>query len=506
MLNRAKRHLIIAALAGTMCLVLPCFAVNESTISYITINDKVYEDVEIMLGNGQEILVPFKQLAAFFEIQFNANRIDKVIHFTTYDGLSGVITENNVVINNQVIQLKHPIFLREGIMDNTYNEAFIETSTAERIFGIKLVADYSSLTISADISRDLQILHTSKNDWQEDKGPKAHPDAVLPKRNGVISLNRIGVRNNLVNDNMSTRTTYDHYINDTVSGNTAFGVVGDAFGGKYYAEANMFHYRQDAFMFGGVSATYKNKFKNKKDNKDYYYELGRVKGRSDIDAAIGTNIFGAQVWNYNYAKELPNELNGYVKPTSMVQVSVNGGEPVAIDTYAGYWSLKSFPFPPKVETVRIEEINEDGTVEFVREERFQLYGDRPFENEERGSVYAGVWGYQNRLFREGANIYRGNNKKATAGADYQKGIKDNVTFESKLTADKIYEKKNAHKVFAMPTSLHELPYFPRSFVQVLPPTRQLSLPLLKARLRSRRRLSFVNNRQAVRQNQPLTRL
>ncbi|MBR1373338.1 hypothetical protein IJ750_05805 [bacterium] len=451
MLSRIKKRIILAAMAGTMCLTSVAFA-EDSTISYITINDKVYEDVEIMIGQGQEILVPFKLLASMFEIKYEANRVDKLITFISFDGKSGAITADNITLDGAIIQTRKPIFLKQGLMDNVMNEAFISAKSAEQIFGIKLETDYSSLTLAAHIDRDVNVLRNSTNEWNEDKGPKAHPDTILPKKSGVITLKRIGIHNDMVNDNMSTRWYDSHVINDTVSGNTQLAILGDAFGGKYRAEANMFHYRQDAFFFGGASATYMNKFKNKKNDKDYWYELGKVKGKSDVDSEIGTNIFGAQIFNYDYQKEHPSELKGYVKPTSLVRVSVNGGEPVTIDTYSGYWSLKDFPLPEKVQAIKVEEINEDGSIELVKEERYQLYGDRPFKDEERGSVYAGVWGYQNRLFREGQNIYFGNNKKATVGGYYQKGLKDNVTFESKLTGDKIYDKHNPKTVYRIPTN------------------------------------------------------
>ena len=435
-----------------MCLCQPSFA-NDSTISYITINDKVYEDVEIMITDGAEILVPFKQLADLFDIHYTADRVNRLISFTTYDGQTGVINDKGIFINNLQTQRRTPVFLRQGIMDNVTNEAFIEASAAEKIMGIKLTTDYSSLTISAEVGRDVTVLHASANTLDDNKGPKAHPDVVLPKKNGVISLNRIGLHNNMINDNMSTKGMNFRSINDTISGNTALSISGNAFGGKYRAEANMFHYRQDAFMFGGVTATYMNSIKDKKTGKEkYFYELGKVKGRTDVDAAIGTNIFGAQIWNYDYDKTPPYKLNGYVKPTSIVRVTVNDGEPVTLNTYAGYYTLSEMPLPSKVEKVKIEEINEDGTIEVIKEERYSLYGDRPFEKEQRGSAFAGVWGYQNRLFREGANIYRGNNKKVTAGIDYQYGIKDNITFESKLTGDKIYDKNGTSVIYRIPTN------------------------------------------------------
>ena len=134
MLNRVK-YILIAVFTG-MCLCQPSYA-YDSTISYITINDKIYEDVEIMIGEGAEILVPFKQLADMFDIHYTADRVNRVINFTTYDGQNGVINDKGIFINDQITQRRTPIFLRQGIMDNVVNEAFIQASVAEKIMGIK---------------------------------------------------------------------------------------------------------------------------------------------------------------------------------------------------------------------------------------------------------------------------------------------------------------------------------------------------------------------------------
>ena len=449
MLNRIKYILIITLISAS--LIKPALAANDSTISYVNINNKVYEDIELMVCDGAKIMVPFKQLANIFEIKYTANRVDKIIQFTTFDGQNGEINTNGVYINNQNIQKKGVIFLSQGIMDNVMNEAFIEATSAKKIFGIKLETDYSNITITAQVDRDIPILHSSEKFLGEDGKPKANPDVVLPKKAAKITLNRIGVRNNMINDNMSTRGLYYHTINDTVSGNTSFRATGDFFTGKYKVESNIYHNRQEAFMFGGVTATYMNSFKNKEGDK-YWYELGRVEGRRDEDAIIGTNIFGVQIWNYDYNKTPVRELSGYVKPTSIVKVTINDTEPVELNTYSGYYTLSDMKLPDKISTVKIEEINEDGSIDIIKEEKYSLYGNRPLALEERGSVYAGVWGYQNRLFREGANIYRGNNKKVTAGGYYQYGIKDNVTFETKLTADNIYEKTDSIVYYRMPTN------------------------------------------------------
>ncbi len=450
MLNRIKYILIAATVSA--CLIKPALAAYDSTISYVSINDKVYEDIELMVSDSAEILVPFKQLADIFEIHYSANRVDKVINFTTYDGFNGVINEKGIFINDELTMQKRPVFLQQGIMDNVMNEAFIKASIAERIMGIKLVTDYSSLTVSATIDREIKVLKNASSFEEDDKSPKAYKDTIIPKPNRIISLNKVGLHNNMINDDMTTKWSHYRTSHDNLSGNTRFTIQGDAFGGRYRAESNIYHYDNKAFLFGGLSATYLNDFINKKDGKQYFYELGRVKGRRDVDGGIGTNIFGAQIWNYDYEKTPANKLSGYVKPTSLVRVTVNDNEPVTLNTYAGYYSLSDMNMSGKIEKVKIEEINEDGSVELIKEERYSLYGDRPFAKEGRGSAFAGVWGYQNRLFRDGSSIYRGNNKKVTAGGYYQYGIKDNVTFESKLSADKIYEKTQSSVFYRIPTN------------------------------------------------------
>lgn len=449
MLNRIK-YILIAVLMSA-CLAKPVLAAHDSTISYVAINDKAYYDVELLISDSAQILVPFKQLADLFEINYSANRVDKLITFTTIDGQEGSITNKGVFIGDLMLQ-PNPIFLQQGIMDNVTNEAFIRSDVAERIFGIQLTTDYSSLTISANVDRNLKVLNIAEKSIVDDKAPRTYDNVALPKKGGLVTLNKIGLQSNLINNAMTTK--YQHYStsNDNFSGNTRLTITGDAFSGKYRAEANSYHYNNDGFMFGGVSATYLNNFKMPKSGNKYYYEIGRVKGFRDKDYTVGSNIFGAQIWNYNYDKGTARDINGYVKPTSLVRVTINDNEPVTLSTYAGYYTLKDMNISGEVKTVKVEEVNEDGTIELIKEEKFSLYDNAPLEKEHRASAYAGVWGYQNRLFREGANVYRGRNKKVTAGIDYQYGIKDNLTFDSKVTADKIYEKSQSSLYYKIPTN------------------------------------------------------
>lgn len=454
MLNRIKKSLIMAAIAGTMCLALPSFAI-DSTISYVNINDLAYQDVEIVIDNNK-ILVPFKQLADIFEIKYTANRADKQIDFITIDGKNGVINQNGIFIGDAAVWSEKPIFIARGIIENVFNEAYIPAEIASEIMGVDIDTDYESLTLVAKVDRDIAVIRNAMP-YEEDKGPKAHQDVVMPKKSGPITLKTIGLRDNLQNDRMHIK--YRDYYD---SGNTNFANIftqsaqGDFFGGKYRIEANEYSYKHEGFKFGGLTATYRNKFSayEPSGNKStYFYELGKVRGISDEDAQVGTQIFGAQVWNYDNEKIAPNKINGYVKPTSLVRLTVNDLEPITLSTYAGYYSLKDVQLPNPVKKIKLEEINEDGTVELISEEKYSIYGNGvPLEHEMLKTAYAGVWGYQNRLFRDGQNIYRGTNKKVTGGAEVQYGVSDNTTFKSKLTADKIYEKSNTNLVYRVPTN------------------------------------------------------
>jgi hypothetical protein len=451
MLNRVKKNLIIALLATS--LTLPVFAV-DSTISYISINDKAYQDLEIVVTEKSEILVPFKQLADLFDIKYSANRVDKRIEFTTWDNKAGVISTQGVFINDFALTKRPPVFISQGIMDGVFNEAYIPANVANIIMGVKINSDFDTLTITAQVDRDIPLLEKLNSNFVvDDNAPHAYQDIVSPKKPAKITLNKIGLRTNLLSDNMSVKSDGYRTINDTFTGNSQATISGNFLNGKYRIEANEYHYRNDAFMFGGLSGTYMNSIKDKETGKDkYFYELGKVKGISDSDSTLATNIFGGQVWNYDYKKERPEDLHGYVKPTSLVRVTVNELEPITLSTYAGYYTLKDVQLPNPVKTLKLEEVNEDGTIELISEDRYQIYGDRPFEKEDRGTAYVGVWGYQNRLFREGANIYRGNNKKVTAGGEYQYGIRDNVTFTSKLSGDKLYDKNGTSVVYKLPTN------------------------------------------------------
>ncbi len=454
MLNRIKKNLIITALTGILCLALPCFAL-DSTVSYVDINGLAYQDVEIVIDKNK-ILVPFKQLADIFEIKYTANRADRQIDFVTFDGKPGVVNQNGVFVNDKAVWSAQIPFISRGIMEGVFNEAYIPAEIASEVMGVNLETNFETLTLIAKVNRDIAILRNTNQYEVEDNSPKAYQDVVAPAKSGPITLKTIGLRDNLQNDKLHTRFSGNNIHTKTFANLFTQSAQGDFFGGKYRIEANEYSYKHHGYEFAGLTATYRNKFEviepSTGKSGAYYYEIGKVKGITDEDAQMGTQIFGAQVWNYDNEKVAPSKISGYVKPTSLVRVTVNDLEPVTLSTYAGYYTLKDVQLPNPVKKIKLEEVNADGTVELISEERYSIYGNNvPLQHEMFKTVYGGVWGYQDRLFRDGQNIYRGTNKKVTGGGEVQYGVTDHTTFKSKLSADKIYEKSNSNTVYRIPT-------------------------------------------------------
>ena len=310
MLNRAKKIIIILAMAGTlMCRALPSFAL-DSTVSYVNINNMAYQDVEIVIDKGNKILVPFKQLADLFNIKYEANRVDKKISFTTYDGKEGMVTQNGIFVEDKPVSTQSPVFVMQGIIDGVFNEAYVPAEAVSEVMGVTLTTDFETLTLEAIVDRDIPILHNNEF-LAIDNGPHAYQDVVSPKKSGKITLKTIGLRDDSLSDRMSVRAYHRKAVtNDTFSNSAQLSLNGDLGGGKYRVEATQYNYKHDGFMFGGLTATYRNKFTLTDDGKEYFYELGKVKGIVDDDVQMGTQIFGAQIWNYDNEKPNPRDLCG----------------------------------------------------------------------------------------------------------------------------------------------------------------------------------------------------
>ena len=181
MLDRVKKLLIVALLSAYLT---GTVLASESTISYVSINNLAYVDVEVVITDDSKILVPFKQLANLFNIEYSANRADKIIGFKTADGKQGVINQKGVYVEDYLISDKAPIFLTAGIMDGVINEAYLTPETVSKIMNIKLGTDFETLSLVAQVDRDIPILANNNILSEEDKGPKAYQNIIAPKKPG----------------------------------------------------------------------------------------------------------------------------------------------------------------------------------------------------------------------------------------------------------------------------------------------------------------------------------
>ncbi len=62
----------------------------------------------------------------------------------------------------------------------------------------------------------------------------------------------------------------------------------------------------------------------------------------------------------------------------------------------------------------------------------------PEKGEKKYTILSGITGYNNKLFNTNGYIYEMNTKKALLASEFEYGIKDNLKFNSKLSADKIF--------------------------------------------------------------------
>ncbi len=119
-------------------------------------------------------------------------------------------------------------------------------------------------------------------------------------------------------------------------------------------------------------------YRNKLLNK-YYYELGQVSGFRDNYNSIGTMLIGAQISDYN---------------------------------------------------------------EYEKQNNLKAANSLLKKGESKHRVFAGISGFNNRLFSSNGYIYQMNSKKFVAGGSRQYGINDNMMLDTKIIYDKLIHKNN----------------------------------------------------------------
>lgn len=417
----------------------PCFAANnrpETTVSYITINNDTYYDVEIMIDSDGKIYLPFKQLAKLFEIQIKPNHISKEIAFETLDKKQGFIRLKSIEIDKQTISTKQNFYLKKGIMDETKDEIFVDENDLSKIFAAQIKSDRSNLCLTARTDRKLAIFgseDTKEDSTSSEPKYKAYTQVVVPREKGKFSLDSISISDNARTDSNSQIFLNTQTSNFLFNNNTKMTMKGNALGGEYSAGFNSYNYSTKFFTFGGVELNYKNKLGK------YNYELGSLSGFKTDKSLIGLRTFGVQVSDFDTKSQDWHNIEGQVAEGSLVNVYVDGKYNTTLNTYNGYYSLNQAYSINNPKTIRLEELKEDGTTKTILENQYLSKKNMLAKGEKRNSWLLGINGFNNQLWSQNGYIYQSNAKKLVMGYERQQGLRDNVKLDSKLIFDKIVD-------------------------------------------------------------------
>ena len=338
---------------------------DETTVSGLELNNCVYKDIEVYMDSSNRIYIPVKQTAKILEIPFKENHSTKEITFSQHE-LGDVIVNKKGVYLNGVTIISNPKFKKDGIIET--DEFFVDTTTASKIFDSEISADNVSLIVSV---KNKYVKSSEKQDSTEEIIPAKNP--ISPQEKGKLSFDTFEINNSMISD--STKQVYLNASQNNVmfNNNTRMSLKGKLYKGDYALNFNTNNYAERFFSFGGLSFTYRNKY------KDYYYELGQVSGFRDKYNSIGTMLIGSQISDYDQ----------YIR----------------------------------------KQTNYEQT-EFLK------------KGEAKNRIFAGISGYNNRLFSSNGYIYQMTSKKLVAGLNRQYGLSDTMKLDTKIIYDKILQRND----------------------------------------------------------------
>lgn len=290
--------LLVLLFLNSFCCV---FAQNEqTTITSLELNGSNYYDIEIMMLTDSKIYLPVKQIAKIFNLPVEVNHSQKDLSFSNFEGENIYVSKFGIFLNNNILSdsLK---FQKEGIIE--INEFYIDKNTADRIFNSEFTIDNSTLYIKA---QNKYIIKKNAELADEEIQEK---NILMPKEKGNLSFDTFEINNSMMND--STKQVYLNATQNNVmfSNNTRMSLKGKLYNGDYSLNFNTNNYTQQFFSFGGLSFSYRNKWRDK-----LYYELGQVSGFKNNYNSIGTMLIGAQLSDYNeYEKNDNLSLNNFLK-------------------------------------------------------------------------------------------------------------------------------------------------------------------------------------------------
>lgn len=404
----------------------------ENIISSLVINGEDEREIDMVMDKGK-ILLPCKYFLNYFKIPFKENHADKSLSFKNSTLRGNGYFVNDKKENTQVVFVKKTL-------TEVQNEFFVPAETLSTIVGKK---------VSTDSNQLLAFLQTTNGSKTEDenknigdifriesgiKKPQAYEEITLPVQKGWLSLDKIGIRENMFSD------SYSQIYRDSQSKTTSFNnnlqatLSGRLNSGEYKLDLGTNSYAKDWLNFSGVSFQYKNGYKN------FEYLIGKPDSWDFGDTTVSFDLVGVQLRDKVEEDVFYKNIEGNVHKNSTIKVYLNDNFEKEISTYGGYYSLKDLYYKDEVKKIRIEELLADGSKKEIFKKEYDLKTQK--KQHPKRDFILGINGLQNRFWAKDAYIYQNTTKKGVVGAKYYKKISNKLSFENFLIADKILSSQN----------------------------------------------------------------
>lgn len=399
----------------------------ESVVTSLIIDGADEREIEVVM-HKERMYLPCKYILSFFEIPFSENHVDKSLSF-----LNAIIQNNYLIIDGK--KQGNLVFFEKNGITGLKNEYFLPAEELSKITGKKITAD------SKQLMAFIKTKEVTAQNTFSDENPflvksstekiQANEQLSVPKQKGWISLDSVGVRNNVMTDSYAQVYRESEYKTAMLNNNSQVTFCGKLFSGDYKVDMGTNTYTNNLFAFSGMNPQYKNRIGN------YDYLVGKLDNWDFGTNNLGSDIMGFQLKNHVEKKLDYKSIEGYVAPTSIVKVYINNDFEKELSTFGGYYSLRDVYYNAKVEKVRVEEIMQDGTRKEVLVKNFT--GDCEKKSIPKKDFILGVTGLQNRLWANNGYIYQTNTKKLVLGFKQHNQISDKVSYDHFILADKITE-------------------------------------------------------------------
>lgn len=400
---------------------------SENIITALIIDNQEEKEIDVLMDKDQMYL-PCKYFLTYFAIPFKENHVDKSLSF------KNITVKANSYVENGVKQ-KYPVYFLKTCMTGAQNEFFIPAETLTKITDKQITANSQELIVYLKTKED--IPQTASREYENpfliktvEQKAQAYDSLAMPVQKGWISLDSVGMRQNILSDSYSQIYRDTQSKNFSYNNNMQLTFAGKLNSGKYKIDMGTNSYSQNLFAFSGINPKYTNQFRK------FDYVLGKV-DPWDIgdDDKIQLDVMGAQLKDHISEKSGYKDLEGYVNQNSIVKVTINDTFEKELSTYGGYYSLKDVYYPDKIKKLKIEEILADGTAKEIFEKEYK--GDENKKEIPKRDFILGVTGLQDRIFANNGSFYQANTKKTVVGFKYHKELSDKLSFENFVIADQI---------------------------------------------------------------------